>query len=54
MLSDEERKELEMLKKDEDVKRARKRIYNKEKQQLYKLRYLKKKGMQLRESGGEA
>lgn len=48
MLSEEERKELEMLKKDEDVKRARK--YDKDKQYLYKMRWLKKKGQLLRES----
>lgn len=48
MLTEDEKRELEMLKKDEDVKRARK--YDKDKQYLYKMRWLKKKGQLLRES----
>ena len=46
--TEDEKRELEMLKKDEDVKRARK--YDKDKQYLYKMRWLKKKGQLLRES----
>ncbi len=52
MLTEAERKELEALKNDEDVKRGRRAEYDKEKQSLYRLRSLKKKGMQLRESEG--
>ena len=52
MLSEKEKKELEMLMKDKDVKRGRQRNYDPEKQKLYRLRWLKKKGMQLRESEG--
>lgn len=44
MLTEKERKELEELKNDPAVKLGRKRAYDKERQYLYVLRYLKKKG----------
>lgn len=48
MLSEEEKKELEMLKSDPAVKLATKSYYDKDKQRLYRLRWLKKKGEKLK------
>ncbi len=47
MLTEKEKKELEELKKDKAVKNARKSLYDKDKQYLYKLRWLKKKSAEL-------
>lgn len=49
MLTEEEIKEIEALKKDPDVKLAKKYDYKKEKQRLYQLRSLKKRGQRIRE-----
>lgn len=53
-LTDEEvRAEIEKLKGNPDVKlaRAEQRVKNRERQRLYSLRYLAKRGAELRESG---
>lgn len=50
MLTKEEREELERLKKDTDVKLARRHEVDKEKRYLYRLRNLKKKGVALRKA----
>lgn len=50
MLTEEEIKEIETLKKDPDVKLAKKYDNKKEKQRLYQLRSLKKRGQRIRES----
>ncbi len=50
MLTEEEIKEIETLKKDPDVKLAKKYYNKKEKQRLYQLRSLKKRGQRIRES----
>ncbi len=49
MLTEKEIKELEELKKDPDVKLARKYENSKAKQRLYQLRSLKRRGQKIRE-----
>ncbi len=44
MLTEKERQELEQLRTDPAVKLGRQRIYDKDRQNLYRLRWLKKKG----------
>lgn len=47
MLTESEKKELEELKKDKTVKAAKKKLYDKDKQYLYRLRWLKKKAAEM-------
>ncbi len=49
MLSKEQKEELERLKKDADVKAFKNSQEQRERQYLYRLRWMKKQGMKLKE-----